>query len=513
MALLSDLRFRALYAQKMSAMGEEACLPEKTCHVVELRNLAEGDRRLFQSLSLQVQHIQSALVQTFERQRELIKAAGFDAYSGCLEGHFNPVESTLLECGCAISCCPICGKACVSRESYPVRDFIHILTFYRFTCHGEFYLLKGSPSTVGLYLPEHELIIRYVDEDISLGQMFYQPVQLVEVLALFKQLLSASLEEAFAYQRSGNTRQMHYLTANFKPIGHHLINELPGIQRLVDNGLADRLAIVAEPLFHYFELAELFPEIGRTEDWSCGSEEFHQHAGQLFRRALAANAFVVACYHNGQIQDALDRRILDYASARVRPEVRRKIEETACCWPRLWVTLRTGNRSWPTQNRGIVELLTAIQRSYPGMVVIFDGVPKEAPDLAAITAELPPDLKWVDALHLELMESIYWCHFIDAHVSPVGNSGVFMSMANIPGVYHGGSRILKHYCTGNNGAETFSLHPREGAAENLAAVASKDYTPEKDMHFCDYEVEVSDLIIKLERILGRLSRQEQKTNL
>jgi len=509
MALLTDLRFRALYAQKLSATGDESRLPETPCRVVELRHLTDGDRQLFQSLSLHERYLEAALKSSFPLQRELTRQAGFTSYSGCLEGYFTPVDSTLLECDCAVSCCPVCGGACTSRESYPVRDFCHILTFYRFTCHGEFFLLKGAPPTIGLYLPEHELIIRYVDEDLSLGQMFYRPAQLVEVLALFKQLLAANLDIALRYQRSAANRQLHYLTGNFNPIGHHLINELPGMQRLIDNGLSHRLAIVAEPLCHYLELEELFPEIGRVENWRSTAESFRDQAEELLLRSLNSNAFVIAGYHNGMVQEALDRRVLSYVTARTRPGVLQRISEADRRWPRLWVTLRTGNRSWVTQNSGLIELLTAIHPLYPHMVVIFDGLPKEAPDLAVITEHLPPGLQWVDALHLQLTESIHWCHHADAHVSPVGNGGVFISLANIPGVYHSNSRILYHYCSGKDGRETFSLHPREGAAENLAAAARKDYTPEKDMHFCDYEVEVDDLIRKLERILARLPRPEQ----
>lgn len=470
---------------------------------IELRKVSDADREFLKASSIDLEHLQPALIPTFETQRARLKECGFSEYSGRLEGHFNAFESGLLECGGGVSVCPVCGKACRGNESFVVRDCLHFVTFYRFVCHGEFFIMKGAPSTVGMYLPASETVIRYIDEDMSLGPTFYRPEQLAGDIDRFKEYVLYSMDETADYLAAGAPRAVQCLVSNFAPIGHHMVNELPGIQRLVDTGLGSRLENVLVALHDYFDLKSLFPEIGTLTNLVVKDEEPVGHGLEIFRWILRNRRFSVQLYHNGCIQESLARRLFAYSRQRTRPGTLEAVERASGYRPRVWVTLRSGNRRWRSQDEGLVYVLRELFKKHPRMVVVFDGLPNEEVHRRFICERLPEGLPTISALDCTREETIYWTHSIDVHLSPVGNGAVFLSLANKPGVYHSNNPILSHYMNPKSDDGVICLHPRENSVGSLSARATREYPNEKDMHYWDYEVDVEEMLKMAEKIIRK----------
>ena len=472
---------------------------------IELRNVSDANREWMKTASIQLEYLQVALISTHETQRALVKASGLPEYRGRWEGHFHPFESCLLEYGLGVSACPVCGKACHSHESFVVRDCVHFLTFYRFVCHGEFFIMKGSPVTVGMYLPESETIIRYIDEDVSLGPLYYNNDQLACDVDRLKEYVLYNMDEVEAYLTQESTRSIQCIVGNFAPIGHHLINELTGIQHIIETGMAHRLENVLVALNDYFDLKSLFPEIGKVTNLTVGREYLVIHGIKIFRRCLQNNYFAIQFYHSGPIQESLANRLLTYSKQRVRRETIAAVEQSSAYRPRIWVTLRSGNRHWRSQEDGLVYVLGAFYKKHPKMVVVFDGLPKEEPRRQYICERLPETLFTINALHCTREETIYWTHSIDVHLSPVGNGAVFLSLANKPGVYYSSNSILSHYLSPNGDDGTSCLHRRENPQGSLPARATIEYQMERDMHYRDYEVDVEELLKQADVMIKKTS--------
>jgi hypothetical protein len=147
---------------------------------------------------------------------------------------------------------------------------------------------------------------------------------------------------------------------------HHLWNVLTGLERLCQEGLLqqlDQLLVVREPLG---PIDQLFPELDTSQINRLADAELPQRLlhDRLFAMRIGGN----------RINNNVAERVLAIARASAPSDMLRHLDQLRRSrWPVLWITVRTGNRTWVSQADGIPEIVKRVQAVYPRLAVIIDG--------------------------------------------------------------------------------------------------------------------------------------------
>ncbi|WP_156955778.1 hypothetical protein [Solidesulfovibrio alcoholivorans] len=160
------------------------------------------------------------------------------------------------------------------------------------------------------------------------------------------------------------------------------------------------------------------------------------------------------------IRASLSRKIVDHSIATCSLEFlekARQVRHTA--WPLILLTLRLGNRSWISQCSGFIDLIINLQKHYPRIHFIIDGMTdstnnaygwthhwmsmdNELEMAAKILENTPPGIVH-NGVGCKMHESITWCHFCDAFIAPMGSGMTkYKWVANKPGVAYANTATL-----------------------------------------------------------------------
>lgn len=447
---------------------------------------------------LGLEHLERCFNRDDEAERDWARELSVPGRTARYDKIFLPFDTTLLECGKAFCPCPVCGRPLVSDQAFLIRQpELHFVTAHRFRCHEEYYLFKTMPIIIGMYLPGRELFVSAQPRSMDMRYMFYEERQLRGLIDHFKLLCLRRFDGVREYARSTPKKRL-VLCGNWVNFGHHVRNELGGIQALLDAGLSEIFADFMVTFNDIFDVGKLFPELPTPRQLTHG--EFHRQAFEAFRIPVDHDLLPVMIHYGGDFQEVLAQKLYAMARERCRAFALELAETVRNHRPVVWVTLRS-TRAWISQNAGFAAMLRRLQASFPEMAVIFDGLEEERGRMRAIVAGLPPEMPVYEGLCLNRFETIHLARHIDVHVSPLGSGATFMGIVNKPGVFHGGRDICDTYLLPAGEGSCASL-PRENPALNLAVRAvSEDMSVEK--HVRHYELDPDELFEAVASVLVR----------
>ena len=214
---------------------------------------------------------------------------------------------------------------------------------------------------------------------------------------------------------------------------HHLWNFFTGLERIVRLGQIDK---VEEVFFggneFYGPLAELFPEFAPVIVDGVRSTMFGPYPFDPDRTLLTVGGYFIPV----SLQARLLRAAGATSKAKYSPQTIRDL--TANAFPVMWIGLRQGDKSWKSQEKGLVELCTGILEHYPSALFLLDGfsLPVGRDEISAkwahvrqalgevadrICSELPQG-RAINLVDTYLSDAVLWAAETDVYLTPVGSS-------------------------------------------------------------------------------------------
>lgn len=346
--------------------------------------------------------------------------------------------------------CPWTGRTLASDRSLLAAESQPI--FYRCVGGGHparvFYLAVGREGTgnarLYYYLPDERLVLFFMDPHYWNGT-----AEIDEIRAHLIARWRAVLDYVGREQRSTLCALV-----DSNHFAHHLWEDLSGLARLLgagEIGRVESLVVASEPLG---PISTLFPEIPAHKI---------EHAD-----------------YPGLIGDAMARGrcLIRFGCLTISPELAERIWLGACalagegvvaraaalrvdCWPVLWVTVRTGNRTWVSQIEGIAHIVNALYAEYPRLGLILDGysIPCGRPRIAAqeeratlrdersciaqILTRLSPGIVSTSTVGLSMSVAIVFARSADIYLAHHGSLQHKVAwIANCPGLVHSNRGVL-----------------------------------------------------------------------
>jgi hypothetical protein len=347
--------------------------------------------------------------------------------------------------------CPFTGRILSSGHSLVAN--INTI-FYRFVSEQIFYVIVSGIGSGfkknAIYFPDDELIV-------TLGDPWgFQQEEVAELKA--RMVSNFGLCRSYCYA-GPNPMAPVAICLGFYHFGHHVWNELSGIQRLVSNRSlkrVDQFIVMREPLG---ALEHIFPEIqAKTINRKATADD-------IFREILEKRYLAIRVGANF-IPRAVLERVNRVAKAHLSADTRREINAAKQQHrPLLWIGIRVGNRTWAGQAEGIARLISGLINGYPQLGVVFDGfsIPadrSEASEKVEYASIIDEENAVVDAVRRKLrdrdiqivifniigrtiFDAIEWAHAIDVYVSPFGTIQHKVGwFANKRGIIHSNLNLL-----------------------------------------------------------------------
>lgn len=427
------------------ALLRQAFEAEGSYRVVDLDDLQQADLAALAEAGLD-----PAVIGTQRSDRRL-KEAGAD--SGLLppqifDGHY---QRATLDAGALAFTSPFSGQALSSVHSLLAASGASV--FYRFVEADQvFYLAVGRESLgyqpVYWYFPRRQLVVLLGSRDWAwLGR--WELDQLRAFMLMHRR-------EVVRYLGSGTKPHARVALVDHHHFAHHLWNSLSGVQALLPRAGErlpfDLLAATAEPLG---PVEEIFPEL-------LPDAVAHLAADALPLRALEQRWFLVRA-GGLVVDDDLVARLRRVARAHASAGARQQLADLlARPGPRVWVTIRTGTRTWASQAQGLATLVCELHQRYPEMALVIDGlaVPwlRRASDkfpwleamraaelqlVDAIRARLPAGLPVTVLAGASIFDGVMLSEAADLYIATHGTLQNKLGwLANCPGVVHGSRLVL-----------------------------------------------------------------------
>lgn len=257
--------------------------------------------------------------------------------------------------------CPWTGRPVATTKCLPVANCV----FYRFESQARsrepFFVIAGLYSRgfarFALWLPQQDLIIRL--------QGGVSDASLRGLVGAYVRTASAAGADYLGYLADTAPARTAVMLCT-PPFPHHLWNELPGLERLLQSVDLARhpgnIYVLAQPLG---PVAEIYPELAPRLR-PCTLPE-------LLLRQFANNELLV---RPGSLllPEAVLARVRSVAAHRVSASTQALLAEFGQTpLPTLGITLRVHNRRWRSQEGGIVALIRALQRRKLRFRVVLFG--------------------------------------------------------------------------------------------------------------------------------------------
>lgn len=272
-------------------------------------------------------------------------------------------QDETLRAGCLQQTCPVSGVTARSIHAISAGGWI----FYRFQTEVPFLLAAGGYSSgfarILLWLPAMDLVI-------GLNPSFHR----ARALSLLEGFQKVTREVKPQYQRyvENPVGAGVALLLNAPPFPHHLWNELPGLHRLLNAGLLDRVErvyVCEEPLG---PVGEIFPEIG-AKIVRCSTKQALRQILSRHETAVRPGSILIPAELIERVARVARHRKSPFAVAALE-----QIDRTRL--PVLGISIRTVNRRWRSQREGIVQLLRELHRRGLRFQVVLFGfsIPHQA---------------------------------------------------------------------------------------------------------------------------------------
>lgn len=343
--------------------------------------------------------------------------------------------------------CPFSGRLVRSNRSILVAEGSPI--YYRFETREVFYLAVGTPGIgygkLYMYVPKFQTIILLRDICFWLGRS--------DVDSLRAHMIS-HWRDLIPYLQTQQAPLVCALIDNTH-FAHHLWNDLSGVDKSLAGGYAryiDKVIVAAEPLG---PVDRIFAALGPM------NIERHQFPA-LLRQSLSKNWLLIRPGDN-HISERLIKGVCDAAVAICPADVKNEAQRLReSCWPILWMTIRTGNRTWASQCSGIADIINDLSEIFPRMALIIDGfcipynqsktdrkkqgqlIQKEMACIDSIRKRLGTTIPLHVNVGKPLHESVVFAMITDFYLAHHGSLQHKIGwIANCPGVVHSNADDLR----------------------------------------------------------------------
>jgi tetratricopeptide (TPR) repeat protein len=361
-------------------------------------------------------------------------------------------QQSLVDSGYICAVCPSSGRILTSNRSFCVFHNMG-MSCYRFVGEEVFYLMMGTAwnERCSIYFPGRELLVHLTDT------LVFAPD--AEKINAWKASMVSNWQTVKSYLAREKQDAIVAITGFTNNLGHHLWNELSGIQRSSDFGNINKIdRFIVAGLEVYASLEEIFPEIPPEKIERVGSQETNIDREILEKNYLAFRPAYLSIAEN------LADRIYQASLKKCSPEILTTIDRAKQHFPLLWITIRLNNRTWVEQIEGLAKVITALASDFPNLGVVFDGVSRvcnrdgsvvinqkeeetikqERETVSNICALLPKEITVYNTVGCLMHESIAWAKAIDLYLSPYGAGLSKVTwIANKPGIIHTNKRVLQ----------------------------------------------------------------------
>jgi len=378
--------------------------------------------------------------------------------------HFNSdliaYQKSILKTGYIFYRCPICGKYLKSDKSYPVYNYWdshYLVSFVEFNCDDIcFYLMLGaSPCRIlGFYIPSTETIVSLIPvgtptfED---NRRYWNHKTFRVWVNDFKRYCIYNWAIVKEKDRLPGKKKIAITLGFLHVFGHVLHDELAAVEYVLENFEPDPLPLFIIGNKDRFDLERLFPELNVQQRFQ--SESPQRACMDLFKHSLERNLFCFRISHVGRVQESLSKKIFSNVKGMCQGHFFNRVDESRRTFPLVWVTLRTGNRTWIGMIDNICRLIRRMTDHYPCAGFVLDGLPVESANVETIKSRLPGHKRIFNGTRCSFPETIFWIHFVDFTIQARGNATAFAVIANKTGVCIGAETLLPPKTTFNNRAD------------------------------------------------------------
>jgi len=324
-----------------------------------------------------------------------------------------------------------------SNESY----YIHLpnsFIFYLFRGQNPFFLVFGDVwnEIIGYYFPVDEIYVPISKNGLNIEN------------AICK--LKASMISNIAnYDKFIQTNKKKCIIVENNHFAHHIWNELSAIERIINKKLdnfIDTIFVLAQPLGG---LKDIFKEISNKV------KVIDKTNIDLFEEKLIKENYQTLPLGDAFISKSLINKIKictkKSVSEKLKNEVNNFASETEF---RLWISLRTGAKTWTDQIEGYAAIIENISQIHSKIGVIIDGysMPFFTEGNRKIRSAIKKERKFVGKLigYLELKkicfkvliggridEALYWGRIADYYIVHQGTIQHKIAwFYNCPGYIH-----------------------------------------------------------------------------
>ncbi|MEG3836971.1 tetratricopeptide repeat protein [Microcoleus sp. Z1_C3] len=418
----------------------------------------EENRKYLERLGLLLSNVEKMTQSDFDLETEYISNFS-DSPKDRLNQRINlthpSYQQSLVETGYIYTVCPFSGQILRSNQSFVInhcdgagKGLGHWLQgfIYRFvaTNGNVFYLMTGfcMGERLMLYFPNWELSINLRPTIVQVN-----PVQSINRL---KSYLVSYWQQVKSYIKTEHKTVADVVGLGFN-MGHHLWQDLGGIQALLTNGIIQKINKFLVGSGDYFNIKAVFPEIPADKIMEVADVK------QVFETVIANN--YVALRVNGDcIEEELIRRVFQTALNQCSQDTLINVEQAKQHFPILGIHIRVGSRNWLGMVEGIANIINKLHSNYPNLGLVFSGwsltgkediqsgcwsvIKKEQAKMEEIKALISPKINTYSVIGSTIEETIVWVKIVDSHISPIGSGLTFLSwIANKPGVVHGPREI------------------------------------------------------------------------
>ena len=361
----------------------------------------------------------------------------------------------MVETGYIYLTCPISGIILRSNQSFLLNG--HFFT-YRFVGEQVFYLIAINPNNTKylIYFPNIEVIIH-------LGPGEPGP-DLAGTINQWKSFAVAYWQKVIAHLNYKGKREIVLTHGWLGSTAHHLLNDLTGIQGLLETGRLEKVdKFLVGPFEYYGQLEIIFPEIPADKIIRFSFAD-PMNTPKLAELVLKKHYFALKAGKDFITQE-LANRIYQTALKKCTPSFLNQVEAAKNHFPLLFITIRTHNRTWVSQVEGIANIINHLLPDFPNLGVVFDGISSQDKDgkkllpderekailesnqslLKEIVKLLPKSfVNLYNSIGCLMCESIVWAKAADFYIAPFGGGLAKLTyIANKPGIVHTSHKSMR----------------------------------------------------------------------
>lgn len=377
--------------------------------------------------------------------------SGFDQLHWQSAAQKTDFQASIIDSGCIYALCPTTGKVLSSNRSlYGWQWTRGGMIFYRFVGEQVFYLITGGPwgQKCSLYFPNLELLAH-----ISPVFDFFPDGK---ALNGFKAQIVATWQQVRTYLTCTDPAKTIAIVGQNENIGHYASNILSGVQKIYELGKFEKIdQFFAVGSQFYGSLGEIFPEIASNKI------KHFSHLPAVCQEITNHNYFAVRIgdlFVKKDLAKRIHQASWQKSSSALQTQV---LEAQKKHFPLLWITIRTGSRSWISQAEGISQIINALYQDFPQLGIVFNGfsrgeirirsakgkdeeiISREQKVIQEIQGLVPQNLPIYNLVGKMMHECIVWVHATDLYLGPWGATMTNTLIANKPGIIHTNKAVLK----------------------------------------------------------------------